>query len=290
MDDLDNLDTDAIDRRMKRESNDQLRALAMMDCYEGHAARLELDRREGKKSQKAISVAMAKQSDDGPGWVYVLQIKDLPNWYKIGETNRSPEERMGELERETGCPGGLQVAYAWYSSKRQRLEREVHQRLKDFRRPRKEWFVIEDSCALLEAFRASTRASDRVHLTESQIKALEERAIKDSEDKRTCIERSKRQTEAENRKLRDEICKLQSKVGKIEESKRQTETENRELRDRICKLQDQIGSPQVPSGASSEEPSVVTEVEPTYPIDRSEKSWIVLGCFLLPLIIIWASA
>lgn len=246
--------------------------------------------------------AKPQRINEGPGWVYVLQIEDMPNWYKIGETSRSPEERMGELERETGCPGGLRVTQAWYSNKRQRLEREVHHRLQSFRRPHKEWFVIEDSYELLRAFRHSVRPGDRVHLTEHQILELESRArsaaeekARITEDKLLEAEKAKREAhqflglESRARSAAEEKARItENKLLEAEKAKREAMATMTRLEDTNLKLQHEIAhlKQKYTTTQAPQEPEQVSApvVEPTKLPGGFH--W-ALACIYVPVLVIW---
>jgi hypothetical protein len=226
-----------------------------------------MDGLESFDSVAINQIVKPQRLNEGPGWVYVLQIEDMPNWYKIGETSRSPEERMGELERETGCPGGLHVIHSWYSNKRQRLEREVHHRLQSFRRPHKEWFVIEDSYELLQAFRDSARPSDRVHLAEHQILELESRARAAAEEKSRITENKLLDAEEAKREAMATMTRL--------------EDTNLELKHEIADLKQKYATAQAPQ----EEEQVSTPVvEPTKLPGGFH--W-ALACIYVPVLLIW---
>ena len=75
------------------------------------------------------------KEDSGPrnGWVYVAIQEFQPNIVKIGKTQRDPiKDRLPELSRETASPGPFLCKYQVFAKDYDRLERRVHQKLKQF--------------------------------------------------------------------------------------------------------------------------------------------------------------
>lgn len=95
------------------------------------------------------SVLVAKRKPqkilpDGPapGFVYVMKSPLQPiNVFKVGITQRTTQERADELSRSTGVPGKIYVMHEWAVGDCVTIEREVHNRLSEYRvDPRREFF------------------------------------------------------------------------------------------------------------------------------------------------------
>ena len=76
------------------------------------------------------------------GHVYILTNPDYPNHVKIGSTTLSPQERCEQISSQTGVLSPFQVHYFVEVSDCEKVERLVHQELKDFR-DSKEFFKID---------------------------------------------------------------------------------------------------------------------------------------------------
>ena len=77
------------------------------------------------------------------GFVYVLENDSMPNFYKIGWTERTPEERAKELSG-TGLPMPYRVAYSKSTNLTGEVEKEIHKKLDQFRhRPNREFFKAD---------------------------------------------------------------------------------------------------------------------------------------------------
>ena len=76
------------------------------------------------------------------GNVYILTNPDYPNHVKIGSTTLSPQERCEQISSQTGVLSPFQVHYFVEVSDCEKVERLVHQELKDFR-DSKEFFKID---------------------------------------------------------------------------------------------------------------------------------------------------
>lgn len=100
--------------------------------------------------------------NDIRGWVYVISNPSIPGLIKIGFSRKDPVLRARELDG-TGLPTPYRVefdALVWNPS---RLERRVHERLRD-RREGKEWF------------RCSVTVAARLILDEAGSDVVESRA------------------------------------------------------------------------------------------------------------------
>ena len=67
------------------------------------------------------------------GYVYILENDAMPGLIKIGKTSRDSIERARELSATTGIPTPFKVAFELSSEKYEKLEREMHSRLADYR-------------------------------------------------------------------------------------------------------------------------------------------------------------
>lgn len=67
------------------------------------------------------------------GFVYVLMNPSFPDVYKIGSTERSPQQRADELSKSTGVPTEFTVVAYIECAGFQFVEREIHARLSDYR-------------------------------------------------------------------------------------------------------------------------------------------------------------
>ena len=76
------------------------------------------------------------------GHVYILTNPDYPNHVKIGSTTLSPQERCDQISSQTGVLSPFQVYYFVEVSDCEKVERLVHQKLKEFR-DSKEFFKID---------------------------------------------------------------------------------------------------------------------------------------------------
>ncbi len=75
------------------------------------------------------------------GFVYCLENYSFPGLYKIGCTEQSPTRRAKQLSGATGVPSEYYVAAYAECSEFQRVEREIHARLREYREnDRREFF------------------------------------------------------------------------------------------------------------------------------------------------------
>ena len=76
-------------------------------------------------------------------WVYILSNPTMMGYYKIGYTNRTPEERAKELSRTTSTPLPFKVEWAFPCYRGDVLEKIVHKRLEGYRTStQKEFFQL----------------------------------------------------------------------------------------------------------------------------------------------------
>jgi hypothetical protein len=67
------------------------------------------------------------------GFVYVLSNPSFPGVYKVGCTERSPQQRADELSKGTGVPTEFSVIAYIECAKFQWVERDIHVRLAEYR-------------------------------------------------------------------------------------------------------------------------------------------------------------
>lgn len=87
-------------------------------------------------------------------WVYVLSNESMPDMVKIGYTNKTPDERVGEINRATGVPTDFIVEYALPCVNGYEVEQLVHKELDDYRvNGKKEFFKlkVEEAKQLINA-------------------------------------------------------------------------------------------------------------------------------------------
>lgn len=72
---------------------------------------------------------MTEATESAIGWVYVLSNPSMPGQLKIGFTDRTVPERVGELSSVTGVPAPFIWEYGVRVPQAQRIERAVHQEL-----------------------------------------------------------------------------------------------------------------------------------------------------------------
>ena len=86
------------------------------------------------------------QGDDrktAKGWIYILHCPANPqDWFKIGQTQLTPEERAAQISRDTGVAVPFLVVRSWQVSDCQKAESLIHKALGTYRTsPKKEFFV-----------------------------------------------------------------------------------------------------------------------------------------------------
>ena len=91
------------------------------------------------------------------GFVYVLSTREQPNLLKIGFTNRTVEERVKEINGDTGVAVPFGVRGVWTVRGASSLERQIHQRFAAYRvRDSREFFELpfeEASREILDVIR-----------------------------------------------------------------------------------------------------------------------------------------
>ena len=66
-------------------------------------------------------------------FIYVLENASMPGLVKIGRTERSVPERVGELSSHTGVPTRFTVVRQYAVGNSVEAEKIIHERLSDFR-------------------------------------------------------------------------------------------------------------------------------------------------------------
>jgi hypothetical protein len=69
----------------------------------------------------------------GQGYIYILSNKSIPGILKIGYTDRTPQERVKEINSATGVITNWYVANSFSCYSPKIIETLVHQKLQDFR-------------------------------------------------------------------------------------------------------------------------------------------------------------
>lgn len=110
------------------------------------------------------------------GWVYVLINPSMPEIYKVGMTDRTPEERAKELSASTSVATPFLVIYKQRTNYPKQLEYEVHKELEKSNsrvNQNREFFNGDPSVAI----RAIVRLSDELKLSDTNV---QERTDRDS--------------------------------------------------------------------------------------------------------------
>ena len=77
------------------------------------------------------------------GYVYVLGNDLMPDLYKVGWTERNPEERARELSG-TGVPSPYKVIFSIITKLDMKIEKDIHKKLDQYRyRKDKEFFKTD---------------------------------------------------------------------------------------------------------------------------------------------------
>ena len=76
---------------------------------------------------------MYADKGEGDQWVYVLSNPTMPSLLKIGYTKQTPEERAKQISASTGVALPYKVEWAYKCFNGERVEREVHHKLKSKR-------------------------------------------------------------------------------------------------------------------------------------------------------------
>lgn len=88
------------------------------------------------------------------GFVYLLGNEWMPSVYKVGCTERAPHLRAAELSDATGVPGPFKVLCYIEVESFQTVERELHERLTEYRiNSGREFFQLESLPELIGTFR-----------------------------------------------------------------------------------------------------------------------------------------
>jgi hypothetical protein len=87
------------------------------------------------------------------GYIYILSNPKYQNLLKIGFTRRSVEERVIELNAETGVPHPFTIEAYFMSEAPEAHEKEIHNRLFSYRLESKEFFTatVPEALKIIEA-------------------------------------------------------------------------------------------------------------------------------------------
>ena len=93
-------------------------------------------------------------------FIYVLENPSMPGLVKIGRTERSVSERVGELSSHTGVPTGFAVVKEWAVADSVKAEKTIHERLSHYRvSDNREFFKMEaeDATDMIESLLQTAR-------------------------------------------------------------------------------------------------------------------------------------
>jgi hypothetical protein len=86
---------------------------------------------------------------EGNEYVYILLNPSFPNLLKIGSTTKAPEDRAKVLSKGTGVPQEFEVIWVYTCFKAEKIEREVHKKLRKYRiNNQREFFQIDLQTAI----------------------------------------------------------------------------------------------------------------------------------------------
>ena len=95
-----------------------------------------------EKKNKRI-LLLRKIFREASGCIYILENDAMPGLYKVGWTERSPEERAKELSG-TGLPSPYRVAFSKSTNLTGEVEKEIHKHLDEYRlRSNREFFKAD---------------------------------------------------------------------------------------------------------------------------------------------------
>ena len=107
------------------------------------------------------------------GCVYILVNKDMPGLIKIGYTSKTAAVRSEQISEAIGVPSSFEVAYELPCDQYENLEKEMHIKLAQHRRPNKEFFEypVDDAIIVLKQL-YNERLSDEIQRLEARLKKL----------------------------------------------------------------------------------------------------------------------
>ena len=103
--------------------------------------------------RKRSMLTSTEGNPEGTEWVYVLVHPQQPQLLKIGYTKKDPQQRLKEINSQTGVAGQYRLVYMFSTVNGERLESAVHSFLADKRiHPKKEHFEIsrEDAIQIIK--------------------------------------------------------------------------------------------------------------------------------------------
>lgn len=142
------------------------------------------------------------------GYLYVLSNSYIPKLLKIGFTNRSVEERIGELS-STGIPGKYKAVFYVHLDEAEWIEKKIHDELRKYRED-KEFFQLSPEKAVKKIKTFLLEQNVRVHgyggeyssvyLTPHEEEAARQKALREKERKlkehKAILAKRKRESEA----------------------------------------------------------------------------------------------
>ena len=89
-------------------------------------------------------LSYTNRDGDHNSWVYVLSNPSQPGLFKIGYTSNTPEERARQLSNATGVALPYEVEYAYSCWNGLELEKDIHERLSEYRLSnQREFFQVD---------------------------------------------------------------------------------------------------------------------------------------------------
>ncbi len=160
------------------------------------------------------------------GYVYIIGNTAMLGLYKIGYTNRRPQNRANELNNEakTGMPGKYNVLFELKTTSPRKVEQFAH-RLLIRQRFGKEWFKCS---SITDCINAINTAFQQVGGKEKTVEAIQRAEI----HKNYIIETAKKQIELE----RKEFERKEAELKRKEFARREAELKRKELARREAEL------------------------------------------------------
>ena len=93
----------------------------------------------------ARSSAMYSNRDgEYDSWVYILSNPTMPGFLKIGYTKKNPDERAKQISNATGVALPYEVEFAYSCWNGLELEKDIHERLNEYRLSKqREFFQVD---------------------------------------------------------------------------------------------------------------------------------------------------
>ena len=101
---------------------------------------------DGWEVVKYFTKRLRQSTEGGKGdqFVYVLENESMPGMLKIGYTKNDVDIRAEQLSKATGVPTPFNIIYTYSCFNGERIEKEVHKKLKKKRvRGEREFFYVK---------------------------------------------------------------------------------------------------------------------------------------------------